>query len=80
MRLSHTIKRIDTFDITVKFDADLEAHIKLWVVPDRELESDEREEMEFDNEGNLIEKPKAKKGNAPAEDKGEQAPAETAAE
>jgi len=56
VRLSHTIKRIDNFEVMVKFDADLEASVKLHVVPDRELEL-EREDMEFDNEGNLIEKP-----------------------
>ena len=56
MRLPHTIKRLDTYDITVKFDSDLEGHVKLYVVPDRELEMDREDEMEFDNEGNLIEK------------------------
>ncbi|MEZ6241827.1 MAG: 50S ribosomal protein L9 [Phycisphaerales bacterium] len=56
VRLAHTIKRVDNFDVHVKFDSDLEAVIKLHVVPDRELDLDEREEMEFDNEGNLIEK------------------------
>jgi large subunit ribosomal protein L9 len=60
VRLAQTIKRVDTFDVLVKFDSDLEANIKLWVVADRTLET-EREEMEFDNEGNLIEKPKGKK-------------------
>jgi len=59
VRLAETIKRIDTFDVTVRFDADLEATLKLWVVADRRLDLDEeREEMEFDNEGNLIEKPR----------------------
>ena len=72
VRLAHTIKRLDAYDVTVKFDSDLEATIKLHVVPDREMDSDEREEMEFDNEGNLIEKksePKAEapKAEAPAE-------------
>ncbi|MEQ8850589.1 MAG: 50S ribosomal protein L9 [Phycisphaerales bacterium] len=56
VRLAYTIKRVDKFDVTVKFDSDLEAHINLWVEADRELESDDRDEMEFDNEGNLIEK------------------------
>jgi large subunit ribosomal protein L9 len=60
VRLAQTIKRVDTYEVLVKFDTDLEATIKLWVVADRELDT-EREEMEFDNEGNLIEKP-AKKG------------------
>jgi large subunit ribosomal protein L9 len=55
IRLPHTIKRVDTYEILIKPELDLEATIKLWVVPDRELEADERPEMEFDHEGNLIE-------------------------
>lgn len=54
VRLPHTIKRVDSFEVHIKLDTDLEADIKLWVVPDRELEVDERDEMEFDEEGNLI--------------------------
>tara|TARA_E500000318_G_scaffold5598_2_gene5764 strand:- start:76897 stop:77478 length:582 start_codon:yes stop_codon:yes gene_type:complete len=65
VRLPTTIKRIDTFDIHIKVDSDLEADIKLWVVPDRELETDDQDEMEFDNEGELIVKDK-KKEDAPA--------------
>ena len=57
VRIAHTIKRIDTYDVTVKFDADLGASIKLWIVADRKIDEDEREDMEFDNEGKLIEKP-----------------------
>jgi len=70
VRLPTTIKRIDTFDIHIKVDSDLEADIKLWVVADRELDLEESEEMEFDNEGELIvkDKPKARaKEEAPAE-------------
>ncbi len=72
VRLAHTIKRLDTYDVLVKFDADLSANVKVWVIPDRELENDEeREEMEFDNEGNLIEgrakKPKPEAEEKPAE-------------
>ncbi len=68
VRLAYTIKRVDKFDVTVKFDSDLEAHINLWVEADRELDGDERDEMEFDNEGNLIEKSAKKKGDdKPAE-------------
>lgn len=61
VRLPTTIKRIDTFDIHIKVDSDLEADIKLWVVADRELDLDEGEEMEFDNEGELIVKDKKRK-------------------
>jgi large subunit ribosomal protein L9 len=60
VRLPTTIKRVDSFDIHIKVDSDLEADIKLWVVADRELDLDESEEMEFDNEGELIEKSKKK--------------------
>ena len=67
VRLAQTIKRVDTFDVLVKFDTDLEANIKLWVVADRQLDTDREEEMEFDNEGELIEKPrKAAKTDEPA--------------
>ncbi len=72
VRLSVHIKRVDSYKVPIKLDQDLECEIKLWVVPDRELPTDEREEMEFDNEGNLIEKPEVderaeEKTEAPAE-------------
>lgn len=74
VRLPTTIKRIDTFDIHIKVDSDLEADIKLWVVADRELDKEEQEEMEFDNEGELIvkkKKPAAKAAPAPAAENAE---------
>lgn len=67
VRLPTTIKRIDTFDIHIKVDTDLEADIKLWVVADRELDLEESDEMEFDNEGELIVKDKSAKAKAPAD-------------
>lgn len=77
VRLPFTIKRVDSFDVLVKFASDLEATIRLHVVPDRTIEEDEREEMEFDNEGNLIErKPGEKK---PGEKKPEASDAAAAA-
>ncbi len=75
VRLAYTIKRVDKFDVAVKFDSDLEAHINLWVEADRELDADERDEMEFDNEGNLIEKP----AKTEAKDDGKKADAQPAA-
>jgi len=54
VRLPHTIKRLDTYEVSVKFESDLEGHIKLYVVADRELEGERNEEMEFDNEGELV--------------------------
>ncbi|MFG0276240.1 MAG: 50S ribosomal protein L9 [Phycisphaerales bacterium] len=79
VRLPHTIKRIDSYEVLIRFDADLEATIKLWVVADRELDLDEeREEMEFDNEGNLIirDEKRAPAGEAPAENEAAEASAE----
>ena len=79
VRLAHTIKRIDSYDVLVKPEQDLEATIKVWVVSDRKLEVDEREEMEFDNEGELIERPRREQrqpeGEAPEQAEGE-APAD----
>lgn len=59
VRLGQTIKRIDSYEVTVKPENDLEATIKLWVVSDRKLDIDEREDLEIDDEGNLVEKPQA---------------------
>lgn len=38
VRLGQVIKRIDAYDLHVKFDADLDATIKLHIKPDRELD------------------------------------------
>ena len=64
VRLPQVIKRLGEFDVTVKLASDLEEPVRIHVTPDRELDADDRDEMEFDNEGNLITKPKAK--GAPA--------------
>jgi large subunit ribosomal protein L9 len=78
VRLPHTIKRVDTYEVPIRLDADLETTIKLWVVADRKLDLDEeREEMEFDDEGNLIEKPREKPAEAAT---AEPAAGETASE
>ena len=44
VRLSVNIKRVDTYDVPIKFEQDLEAHIKISVQPDRKLEVDRRDE------------------------------------
>jgi len=72
VRLPQTIKRVGEYDIHVKLDADLETDIKLVVKPDRVLAEEARDEMEFDDEGNLI--IKEEKAAEKTEDK--QAPAE----
>jgi large subunit ribosomal protein L9 len=63
VRLPHAIKRIDLFDIHIRLDLDLEADIKLEVVPDRELHVEDQNDMEFDNDGELIDKNAKKEGD-----------------
>ena len=54
VRLGETIKRIDSYEITVKPENDLEATVKVWVVSDRKLEIDHRDEPEIDEEGEAV--------------------------
>jgi large subunit ribosomal protein L9 len=62
IRIPQVIKRVGDYDVHIKLDSDLQTDIKLHVAADRVIhEDDEREEMDFDNEGNLIEKPKGEK-------------------
>jgi len=56
VRLSHAIKRVDNYDIHIKYETELETTIKLHVKPDRVLAKDEKPDLDFDMEGNLIEK------------------------
>lgn len=72
VRLNQNIKRIDAYDIHIKFEADLEATVKLWVLADRKLDLDKTDEVEVDAEGNMIEK---KPEAAPAEGAEAEAPA-----
>ena len=74
-RLAAAIRRIGEYTIPIQFDKDLRTDITLIVEPDQPLE--EREEMEFDNEGELIIKePKAPK--APESDDESQSEPEAA--
>lgn len=52
VRLHQAIRRIGDFHVTIQFGSDLKADIEVKVLPDRPLE--DREDMEFDDEGNLI--------------------------
>lgn len=40
VRLNQAIKRVDNYDVHIKFEADLDATIKLHVLPDRKLDAD----------------------------------------
>lgn len=74
VRLPYAMKRIDNYEVLLKFANDLESHIRVFVEPDRTIDEDEREEMEFDNEGNLIE-PGSKKSEKAADSTESPAPA-----
>jgi large subunit ribosomal protein L9 len=56
VRLSGAIKRVDNYDIHIKYETELETNIKLHIKPDRVLAKDEKPDLDFDMEGNLIEK------------------------
>lgn len=73
VRLPQVIKRLGQFEVAVKLASDLEEHVQIHVTADRELASNEREELEFDNEGNLVEKPRGRRAR-------DEAPAQSASE
>jgi large subunit ribosomal protein L9 len=52
VRLHQAIRRIGDYHVTIQFGSDLRADVEVVVNPDRPLE--DREDMEFDDEGNLI--------------------------
>lgn len=75
IRIGTTIKRIDSYDIPVQVATDLKTEIKLWVVADRPLGVDDDEDkIEFDDDGNIIDKPR-KEARDESENAEEAAPA-----
>jgi len=68
IRLPQAIKRVGEYDVHVKLDTDLACDIHLIVKPDRDLELGERDEMEFDNEGNLVDRTRPARHAAAAGD------------
>jgi large subunit ribosomal protein L9 len=46
VRLNQNIKRVDTYDVHIKFESDMDATVKLWVVADRKLDLDKIEEAQ----------------------------------
>lgn len=54
VRLSGAIKRVDDYIVHIKFETELETDIRLHVKADRLLAKDEKPDMDFDNEGNLV--------------------------
>lgn len=73
VRLPQVIKRLGQFEVNIKLGTGLEEHVQVHVIADREMAKDERDEMEFDNEGNLVDKsrpqrrPRAEEAAAEAE-------------
>lgn len=70
VRIAHTMKRIDNYDVHIKLDSDLHAMVKIHVKPDRELPRDDRhhDQPKGDTKG----------GKEAAADKAEQAQAHAA--
>jgi large subunit ribosomal protein L9 len=69
VRLGQPIKRVGSYPVPIQFDRDLRTEITLRIDPDHPI-GEEREEMEFDNEGRLIRKPKGapkSEGDKPAD-------------
>lgn len=62
VRLSQNIRRIGSYHVPIQFEKDLRTDITLNVEPDRTLEP-EREEVEVDEEGELIEKKPGREGH-----------------
>ena len=83
IRLQQAIRRIGEYSVTIQFGTDMKTDIEVIVNPDRPLE--DREEMEFDDEGNLIivektEEPKETEAQEVSEETTEETPAEETAE
>ena len=81
VRLANPIRRVGDYPVVIQFEKDLRVEIGIEILPDRTLDGLDEEEMEFDEDGELIEKkaksaPKAEE--APAEDASEEAPADDA--
>jgi large subunit ribosomal protein L9 len=52
VRLHSAIRRIGEYHVTIQFGTDMRIDVEITVNPDRPLE--DREEMDFDEEGNLV--------------------------
>jgi large subunit ribosomal protein L9 len=72
VRLNQNIKRVDTYDVHIKFESDLDSTIKLTVQPDRKLDLDRAAQAEA--EARAAEEAAAGKGGKPegAEGQGEE--------
>jgi large subunit ribosomal protein L9 len=78
VRLSQPIRRVGSYDVPIQFEKDLRTDVHVKIDPDQPL--DERDELEIDDEGELVEKKakpaKSAKKDAPADTADAPAPAE----
>ena len=74
IRLPQSIRHIGSYEVPIQFDLELKVDIQVIVEPDQPLE--EREEMEFDDDGELIEKPQPEAKKEEEGESSDDAPAE----
>ena len=67
IRLNQPIRRVGSYTVLVQFEKELRVEIAIEILPDRTLEELDEEEMEFDEDGELVEKSSKPKA-APADD------------
>ena len=83
IRLNQPIRRVGSYPVLVQFEKELRVEITIEILPDRTLEELEDEEMEFDEEGELVEKaprrPEASEETATEETSATDGPTETEA-
>ncbi|MHC4792945.1 MAG: 50S ribosomal protein L9 [Planctomycetota bacterium] len=79
VRLANPIRRVGDYPVVIQFEKDLRAQIHIVVEADRSL-AEESEEMEFDNEGELIEPSARRAPEADAEGSEETATEESKTE
>ena len=75
VRLSNPIRRVGEYPVVIQFEKEMKVEILIRVEADRSI-AEESEEMEFDNEGELIEKPRASAQPTEEEGSEEGTPAE----
>ncbi|MAD78625.1 MAG: 50S ribosomal protein L9 [Planctomycetaceae bacterium] len=72
VRLANPIRRVGEYPVVIQFEKEMKVEVIIKVDADRSI-AEESEEMEFDNEGELIEKPsrKAQDTEETSEEEGE---------
>lgn len=74
VRLNQPIRHVGTYNVLIQFEKELRAEITIEVLPDHTIEELD-DEMEFDDEGELVEKPvKKRRDPAPEENAEADAP------